>query len=752
MKTMLFFLTTTILFFIIPIRSHAQMAVTAKSFDDLVQRETGAIPKVNAIYRVTDFVVNGIIENQIANVSVSQTIQNVSGRELEIEMLFPLPAKGVVQDFVLMVDGTEIRGKLLDKTEARSIYEEIVRRKKDPALMEYAGYGLYKTSVFPVPAGKSRTISLKYTMHCEQRLGNTTFIYPFSTQKFSNQSIGKVKIAITIKDDKEIRNVYSPSHNVLVDKTDPKRVVIGYEANNVIPEQDFKLFFHPTNSDVGISMLSYKPSDSDEGWFMLLASPSIKNKNTQRIAKNVIIAIDISGSMNGIKIEQAKKAASFIINNLNEDDMFNIVTYQGIVEVYSSAMLPSTHDNVKNALSFITNLSAGGGTNINEALQRAMGITGDTERPGYLLFLTDGLPTVGETNEMNIARNCLLANKNKTRVFSFGVGYDVNARLLERISEQNSGMSAYVKPGENLEIILSEFYRSIQSPVLTDITVAFAVNGNKDYEGSFAVFKAIPDMATTFSANGIKEVYPASIPDMFEGSQIELFGKYLLPGKTKVTITGFANGKKQTYSYDVEFADKGEGIEYKQIEKIWATRKIGFLINQIDLNGEKEELVTSLVELSKKYGILTPYTSFLAREDIDIYDVRQNTTTTTMNLEKLDNVSGQSGVAQRSYKQQLKNERVATENEDVMSVTAAGEVHTASTVKNIGGRPFYLRNGIWVDGTLNEAQEKNAVTVKQFSDKYFEIAKNNSVDLNQYLSVDEEIVINLNGDAYKIVK
>jgi Ca-activated chloride channel family protein len=539
---------------------------------------------------------------------------------------------------------------------------------------------------------------------------------------------------------------------VQINKTDPKRVVIGYQANNIIPSQDFKLFFHPTNSDVGISLLSYKPTDSDEGWFMFLASPSIENKNTQRIAKNVIITIDISGSMNGVKIEQAKKAASFIINNLNKDDKFNIVTYQGIVEVYSREMLSCSAENVKNALSFITNLSAGGGTNINEALQRAMGITGDTERPGYLLFLTDGLPTVGETNEMNIAKNCLTANKNKTRVFSFGVGYDVNARLLDRISEQNSGMSAYVKPGENLEVCLSEFYRSIQSPVLTDITVAFAIDGSKAYDGSFAVFKVVPEMTATFSVSGIKEVYPSTVPDMFEGGQIELFGKYVQHGKTKVTITGVANGKKQTYTYDVEFADKGEGFEYKQIEKIWATKKIGFLINQIDLNGEKEELVTSLVELSKKYGILTPYTSFLAREDIDIYDVRQNTTTTTMNLEKLDNVSGQSGVAQRSYKQQLKNERMATENEDVMSVTAAGEVHVTSTVKNIGGRAFYLRNGIWIDGTLNETQEKNAVTVKQFSDKYFEIAKNNSVDLNQYLSVDEEIVINLNGDAYKIVK
>lgn len=724
----LFIAAATWIMVLMSFPSNAQFAVTSESHDRIEFERTGVRPPhVNQIYQVSELIVQADIHNQVASVVVSQTLRNVSGRQVEIELMFPLPAAGGIQNFILMVDGKEIPGQLLNKDEARSIYEGIVRRKQDPALMEYAGNGLYRTSVFPVPAGGSRTISLKYTILCSQKGGNVQFIYPFGTQKFSSSRIGRIQFTANITADKEVRNIFSPSHPILVDRRQSKQTVVSWSETNSLPMQDFKLYFTPSEQEVSVTMMSYMASEETEGSFLMLINPSIKSNTETRIAKDVIIAIDKSGSMSGQKIEQARKAAEFVLNNLTKDDRFNIVVYESSVNNYQSGLIAASPESIRDAVSFVGRIQASGGTNINEALSRSLSFTSASERPQYILFLTDGMPTVGETAEERIASNCLRANKHNARIYSFGVGYDVNARLLDRLAAQNGGMVTYVKPGENLEVAVSDFYKGIQTPVLTDITIEFS-NGQ------------------------ITEIYPVNIPDFFEGSQIEIAGRYSKPGKARVTVKGKSSGEIRKFEYEIVFSKQGENPEYAHIETIWATRKIGYLIDQIDLHGRNPELITSLTDLSKRYGILTPYTSFLAREDVNINDTQITIQHTTQQLRMLDEVSGSKAVNQRASKSVMKENSRSVAAGAAEYHDEAGAVQVVNNVKNVSGRAFYYKNDQWVDGTLNAQEIANARVVKQYSETWFELSRQNNQEMNSLLTFDKEVIVRMNGEVYKIVQ
>ena len=306
-------------------------------------------------------------------------------------------------------------------------------------------------------------------------------------------------------------------------------------------------------------------------------------------------------------------------------------------------------------------------------------------------------------------------NSDKTRIFTFGVGFDVNTRLLDRISEENGGTTTYVKPNDNLEEYIAELYNNISSPVLTDIEIA--INNTR-----------------------ISDTYPNNIPDIFKGQQLVWTGKYNKPGKSKVTITGKVSGVEQTFVYDVEFADHKAGPNNSYVEKIWATRKVGFLIDQIDLNGKTDELIDELLALSKKYGILTPYTAFLARDDMDIADAGFMREETERNLIMLENeVAGESAVRQRGAKNKLKSNTFATY--DVAEEDSYVDKEMTSNVNNIGSRTFYNRSGNWVESTITEEEEKNAITIKPYSEEYFELARSNSLEFNQCLAVRSNMII-----------
>jgi Ca-activated chloride channel homolog len=715
-------------------------------------------------YKIKELNVEAKLDRQIAKVQVSQTFQNTGNQQMEVCFVFPLPYDGAVDKLTLMVDGKEFEAKLMDKDEARKQYEEIVRRCQDPALLEWIGTGMFKTSVFPVPAGAERKVTLRYTQVCRTFGGLTDFMFPMSTAKYTSKPVETVNVKIAIESEADIKNVYSPSHLIDTKRPDEKHAVISYSGKDVIPLSDFRLLYDVGAGKLGASVISYRPDASDEGYFMMLASPEIKAMTEDMQSKTVMFVIDRSGSMAGKKLEQAKGALKFVLNNLKEKDLFNIVAYDTEVESFRPELEKFSDETRKSALGFVEGLYAGSGTNIDGGLKTALSQVKDPSRPNYIVFLTDGLPTSGETNEAKIIANAKASNQGRVRIFSFGVGYDVNSRLLDAIVSQNYGQSEYVRPNEDIEERVSKFYAKVSAPVLTDATAEFGFDGVTSEQGP-----------------PVSRMYPKGSFDIFAGQQLVIVGRYKKDGAAKVTIKGKIGGTEQRFDFPANFVAKSEDSTNAFIEKVWAMRRVGEIIDEIDLKGKNDELVKELVSLATKHGIITPYTSFLATEPSMSARPNEAARAASAGLDALSKADGVEGFAQRRSKGELKSADApasatpqsasAGDGDSANGATGrsgggqgqgfgaggrgyryrdtADKEVVVDTVRQIGPKTFYFRENRWVDGMVTAEKAKETVKVERFSKQYFDLVAKHGRELTQYLAENEPVTLLIDGTVYE---
>ncbi|MEZ6073296.1 MAG: VIT domain-containing protein [Pirellulales bacterium] len=762
------------------------------------------------------------IKDQVAQVQVAQEFHNTGSTALEVSFMFPLPYDGAIDRLTLMVDGKELPGKLLSADEARSRYEAIVRKNRDPALLEWVGHGMFQTNVFPVPAGAKRKVTLRYTQLCRADRGVTDFLFPLSTARYTAGPVGSVDVRVTLQSNVDVKNVYSPSHDVKIERDDPRHVTVTYHAERTVPTTDFRLLYDVGDDTLATRLLSYRPersgSDGDDndgdGYFLLLANPPIAERDDgQPLPKTVVFVVDRSGSMSGKKIEQAREALTFVLDNLREGDLFNIVAYDTEVTQFKSELQKYNDETRAEAVGFVRGINAGGSTNIDGALKLAMGQLTDSSRPNYLIFLTDGLPTAGETNESKIVAGATAANQVRARIFSFGVGYDVNSRLLDRLTSTNRGQSEYVQPDDNIEDRVARLYNRISSPVLSDVAVTFEMNGRGPADGPLT-----------------DRVYPKHDFDLFAGEQLVVVGRYRQSGDVAITVTGSNRGETETHHYEATLAAAGGDQSYAFIERLWAARRIGEIIDEIDLNGENQELVDEMVRLSTRHGILTPYTSFLADETTDLRALTQNSARAEESLQLLKDVSGRRAFYQRDLKQQLRQSIAGHSSPDSFSLdlesaplpasrgaggygsggygsggygtnangqqvptsrlagghggggfagdrqgvpptpaliagragspVAGAPGNTADApsgdgayglaVQNVGNRTFYRRGERWFDASVSDDEEQKLIRVTQFSDDYFRLVEKLGDAITPYLVFDEAVLVKIAGQAYLI--
>jgi Ca-activated chloride channel homolog len=761
-------------------------------------------PEPLVSYKIDSLEVDARVSDQVAKVQVSQSFVNTGSRLMEVSFIFPLPYDGAIDRMTLLVDGREMPAKLLSADAARRAYEEIVRKNRDPALLEWVGTGMFKTSVFPVPPGAKRTVSLRYTQLCRKQEGMTDFLFPLSTAKYTSHPVEKINFRVSVESQEEIKNLYSPTHAIEIKRPDDHHALVTYTAKDQIPSSDFRLLYDIGRGKVSTRVLSYRPDKSQDGYFILLASPEIK-ASSERPKKTVLLVMDRSGSMSGQKIEQVRAALKHVLNNLCEGDLFNIIAFDSEVESFRPELQRYNDKTRREALGFAEGLYAGGSTNINEALRISLGQLNDSGRPSYIVFLTDGLPTVGETNEMRIVANSKEMNKVHSRIFCFGVGYDLNARFLDKLVRENFGQSEYVRPDENIEEHVARLYNRIESPVLTGMKIRY------DF-----------DTARTEEGPPVNRIYPKEATDLFAGDQLVVVGRYKHSGTAKVVVTGKIGDKEERFDFPATFVEHSGDESMAFIEKLWAVRRVGEILDQIDLNGRNEELVKELVDLATRHGILTPYTSFMADETTNIHDVVSNASRATLRLESLSQTGGAAGTAQRAMKGDFQNARQYSVNNDysmkiaadekradfggigrfapaatapaagkpssygraggrggmsggfadsAMSGPAAAPAREAArasgelsygkdvekeakqaqaSVRNVGNRTFYRRQNQWVDSQLTAVQQQNARRVKQFSKEYFDLANHYGRTMSQYLAMDEPVMLNFEGQAYLI--
>ncbi|NPV86917.1 MAG: VWA domain-containing protein [Anaerolineae bacterium] len=660
------------------------------------------------------------ITNQLAVTHIDQVFYNPNPWPVEGTYIFPLPSDAALSDFRLWVDREPVQGKILDAEQARRTYEEIVSKLLDPALLEYIGQGAVQAKIYPIPPHGERRIELEYTQVLKSEEGLVRYVYPLNTEKFSQRPLESVRVSVALISDQPIRAAYSPSHQVAVEKKSNRQWAITYEASDITPDKDFALFFS-LGEPQALHLLTYRDSgdESDaDGFFLMLLAPSPSGK-APIVAKDVLLVLDRSGSMEGEKLAQAKEALRYVLERLNAEDRFYLLAFSSGIQAYAPVLRPVTE--AHQAIEWLQQIHAEGSTDINRALLEAAAVA-QPGRPTYLVFLTDGLPTEGEVESDKILANFSQAAGGNVRVFPFGVGFDVDTYLLDTLSAANHGLSTYVEPDEMLDEKLSAFYNRIHAPALTDLSLEFT--GVEVYD-----------------------IYPNPLPDLFFGNQIVLTGRYRTGGKADIILRGRVNQTENTFEYPQQWFVRNNAAEagvLAEIPRLWATRKIGYLLNSIRLKGADEETVEQIVRLSVRYGIVTPYTSYLVSEPMPLG---------AENIQRLAQdafAEMQSQTVAPSWGQAAVEK---AQGEGTLSqAEAAPEVSFADgqeQVRTVGARSFVLQHGEWVDTRFDAARMK-PLRVAFLSKEYFTLAAARP-DIAAALAIGERVVVVVDGQAYQIV-
>ncbi len=674
------------------------------------------------------------IDNQVATTHIDQMFVNEGHAVAEGTYMFPLPQGATVSEFTMWVDGEPIQPQILEADEARQIYNDIVRQLRDPALLEYVGTNAIRANVFPIPPGEERRIEIEYQEILDVENGLVHYLYPLNTERFSARPLEDVSVTVEIISNDPVQSIYSPSHRVAVDQEDDFHAHVGYEERNVLPDADFSLYYSVAPDDIDVNLLTYRESANENGFFMLLVAPPLEVPEEDAIPKDVIVVLDQSGSMFGEKWDQARAAVAYVLDNLNAEDRFNVVVFSTGDRLYANDLQsPAEADS---AIRWVNGLEAIGGTDIDGGLSAALEMV-DPQRATVLLFITDGVPTEGVTAIDEILERFADSAPDNVRLFSFGVGDDVDAFLLDELAQDNRGTSAYVRPGERIDEEVGALYTKINAPVLTNIDL-------------------------DFSGIMVEDVYPAEpLPDLFAGTQMVIVGRYRdSAADVTIRLSGEVGGQRQTFVYDGQRfpanAGGGSGTDAEVfIPRLWATRRIGALLNQIRLQGENPELVDSVVRLSIRYGIITPYTSFLIQEDDIFSQTGRREAEEAARQAMGEAFAPSSGAVAVDAAEAVGGAMQANAPAPMPTAVALGGegggyvVETREVIRQVRDKTFVFRDGVWID-TAYEADTMTTTPVTFLSDEYFDLVAQNPT-LGDYFGLGEQVIVVMDGVAYEVV-
>ncbi len=684
------------------------------------------------------------INGQIATTHVEQVFRNDTQFTLEGTYFFPIPETASIVEFAIWENGKKLVGEVRTREEARRIYDEIVRSMRDPGLLEYAGKDLFQASIFPIPPRSDKKLELTYSQVLKADSGTVSFKYPLGAGRnlwrqqnpgtearpgnLPQQQFGTVSGKIEIIGREALRNIYSPTHSIEVVRRGERTAIVSFETNN--NDSDLQLFYGLSNDDFGMSLVTYREPGKD-GYFLLMLSPSDKAAEKELVNKDIVFVLDTSGSMaDAGKMDKARAAMLFGIRTLNDGDRFNIINFAGEEHLMSGGLIAADATGKKLGEGFVSKLRPSGGTNINDSLIASLKQFDSSNRPKMVVFMTDGLATVGETKTDGIIANLAKAKKVDVRIFPFGFGYDVNTSLLDKIGTENGGISDYVQPKEDLEVKVSNFFSRVSSPVLSDLEL---------------------NMGTVRT----EMMYPRKLGDLFKGMQLTVIGRYKNDADLRniaITLKGKTGKEVKTFKYDdLNFPILDTESEF--LPRLWASRRVGWLVEEIRINGETKELKDEVVELGTRYGIVTPYTSYLATDGSVVStsrDARGRATLAPGASQRMRSVSGadavQMSVQQNAQKMnaQVVEKRNAAPEEQVIVVRTA-------TNQFVGNRNFYFENNAWVDAEFIAEKNLPETSVKFGSDEYFRLVEREK-ELAKYFAVGEEVVVVWNNRVYRVTK
>jgi len=687
------------------------------------------VPRVpgNSGLELTKHVIDAEMHENIAVVNIEHEFYNNSSATIEGDFYFPLPKEAQVSKFAMIVDGKTMTGEMLPQEEARRIYEDIVRRMMDPALLEMADSRWFRARLFPVPPHAKRIIKLRFDATLS-RNGNTiqfdyplhgqlnsrgNFVAPMPLPRHQEESMRPQRrpepvvthITIKLNSTRSIKNIYSPTHSIDIDRADDEHATIECKAN-ADGNSTFQLYYSLDAGELGMTLLTYRARSDEAGYFLLLASPGFENSEAGEVANDIVFVLDCSGSMAGEKMDQARNALRFCLQRLGPDDRFGVVDFSSNARLFAP-QLRQGRQAIQDALGYVDRLEASGGTNINEALLAGLDLLRGSDH-ATIIFLTDGLPTSGVTDEGEIRRNVKKVNRAGLRLYTFGVGYDVNTRLLDGLAKENAAFADYIAPQENIEERVSRFYEKISHPAMTELRCSFdGVN--------------------------VASMHPAKLPDLFRNDQLTLFGRYTTAGRVTISMSGKLGEARREFIQAVNFPERAEENDF--ITRLWATRRVGDLLEEIRMQGENSELKKEIVTLATQYGIVTPYTSYLVQED----DVRLSAAEAPAPMRAMDRAAASGAALQATS-----GEAAVNFSKSVAKMKQAEVMETRPTTLRVikGVKMQRQNNGAWRDVTYTNGDKTLKIAFASVA--YFALIKAYP-GLKEFCKLGQQVIFKYRG-------
>ena len=717
--------------------------------------------------KVTARVVDGI-----ASTKVKFRLRNNGSRPAEKILLLPLPKGATADGLELWIGGKPQKGEALDKARAREVYQSIVRKRRDPALLEYVDRGTLRLRVFPIPGHGTQDVELRFRMLLPNSGGMLRWGFPCRAI-----GDGKFSIDFRLESKKAIKSVWSPIQGFDIVQKGDHLARASYESTRR-PSRDPVIFYGLSERDFGLDLLCYNEGLAEEiagqkrqqaeGYFVALIAPKRDWKNEPQIRKSIHFVIDSSGSMRGKKIEQARKALRFFLASLRPNDYFNVVPFSTEARPFFASPQLASKEKLATALDRCKGLEARGGTNISDALTRVLAVDPAPDCVPIVVFLTDGLASVGTTDETQLLADCRRVNHKRARIFVFGVGNDVNTRLLDSLAEDTRGTRDYVAPGEDLEVKTSALFQRLAYPVMTDLEIV---------------------------ADGIQleRLAPQRLPDLFRGNQLVVAGRYRGHGSIALRLKGKIAGDSKEFIYDAEFPAKQMDNDF--VASLWAQRRIGQLVDALRLKGQNSELISEVQRLGREHGIVTPWTSQLVAEESarlrrfargqiaghgaggfyrgpgdkisgDVSKHARGGPTTGGPTTGRQANSGPSspGPDQRGRRGAQTLEDIAlgrgTRKQAVEASKLSAALRYRKTVregrraslrsKRIGACVFVYVAGVWVDRKLDDRLAKHVTRITAFSKEYFGVLEKHP-ELAKAFAFSSSILVILEGRAVQIL-
>lgn len=697
--------------------------------------------------------VEGVVTDQVAELTYTITFHNPSDRRLEGVLMVPIPADTSLSGFSMTVGGKTTKGELLEASQAASIYEGIVRQQRDPGLLELVGERMFRARVFPIEPRGDIVATLKLTQTLPQSGGLTTLRVPMRAAKMISSTGGRSSARIELHTTRPVRTLFAPNPDVKVERRGEREAVVTYEEGSGGPA-DLALMFSLQQDPLAAGLLAYRESGED-GTFMLTLTPRVVDEAAKAAPKDVVFVLDRSGSMSDDgKMEQAKKALQYCVSRLGANDRFGIVDFATDWNALEEHLLDGTAENKVRAKRYIDNLDAAGGTNIEAALDQGLKLLAHSDgRVPMLFFLTDGVPTVGQTDVGAILSKTASANATvKARLFNFGVGSDVNTLLLDKLADGGRGARDYVAPGEDIETKVGALYQKVARPALTDVRI--------EWQGA-----------------DVADVYPRPIPDLFHGSELTLYGRYKAAGKGTLVVTGKSGGRDLRFEYPLDLPAANTSNSF--LPRLWAGQKIAHELDALRLSGHPAdaESVASIVKLAKKYGIVTPYTSFLVTEEgastrLAEQEARRRFEIMARDASNSGFSAGAGGAAQAdslSLKAMGSSVAAVRGGSAKAAPSAAPEAflqamdkkarkdlrdqgRSSVETKTVGEKTFYKRGAVWTDADAEaeEAQASPRRTVKARGEEYFQLLAKMPA-LARWFALGDDVTVLWRGTVYKVV-